>query len=192
MKKILAIMLALVMALSVAGCGKNNDETKPSDTQATVNAPNTALALLEAVWGNYTEEETFPGFGGDIDNGVDNAPGSYDLKHKEALGAALKIPADQLVYIAEAATLLHVNANTFTGGVVKLTEGADAAVFAGTVRDAIQNEQWICGFPEKLMIAELGDYIVIAFGHNDAVNPFQQHLIEAYSDASLTYEEAIG
>lgn len=193
MKKILAIVLALVMVMAMAGCNNNGGETTAATTTSAVVAADTALELLEAVWGNYAESEKFAVIGGDFGNPVDNAPGSYDLKEAEGLSATLLIPADQLANVTEAATMVHMmNANTFTGGVVRLAAGADAATFAKAVRDAIQNNQWMCGFPEKLVVATLGDYIVIAYGLNDAMGPFQQHLVEAYADIDLTYNEVIG
>lgn len=192
MKKILAIVLALVMVMAMAGCNKDSGETTAATTEATVVAPNTALELMEAVWNNYLEEEKFAVIGGNIENAVDNAPGSFDMQYAENLAYTLLIPEDQLSNVAEAATMVHMmNANTFTGGVVRLKAGTDKAVFASAVRDAIQNNRWMCGFPEKLLVATLGDYIVIAYGLNDAMNPFQQHLCEAYMDVELTYNEAI-
>ena len=194
MKKILAIALALVMVMAMAGCNNNGGETTAATTtEPTIATPDTALDLMEGVWGNYAEEEKFAVIGGNIENPVDNAPGSYDMQYAENLTGTLLIPADQIANITEAATMVHMmNANTFTGGAVKLSADADAAAFATAVRDAIQNNQWMCGFPEKLVVANLGDYVVIAYGLNDAMGPFQQHLVEACPDITLTYDEAIG
>ena len=194
MKKILAIVLALVMVMAMAGCNNNGSETTTTAaTTAGIVTAESALALLEGAWGNYAEDEKFAVIGGDFGNPVDNAPGVYDLKEAEGLSATLLIPADQLANVTEAATMVHMmNANTFTGGAVRLAEGTDTAAFALAVRDAIQNNQWMCGFPEKLVVATLGDHIVIAYGLNDAMGPFQQHLVEAYPDITLTYDEVIG
>lgn len=196
MKKILAIALALVMVMAMAGCNNNNDggeTTAATTTEAAIATPNTALELMEAVWGNYAEDEKFACIGGDFSNPVDNAPGTYSLTEAEGLSASLLIPAESMSSVTEAATLIHMmNANTFTGGAVKLAEGADVQAFALAVRDTIQNNQWMCGFPEKLVVATLGDYVVIAYGLNDAMGPFQQHLVEAYADITLAYDETIG
>lgn len=195
MKKILATVLALVMVLAMAGCNneKNNETTAATTTVAATAQPETALAMLEAVWENYAEDEKFAVIGGNMENAVDNAPGNYDMQYAENLTYNLLIPADDLVSVKEAATMIHMmNANTFTGGVVRMAEGADAAAFAATMREAIQNNQWMCGFPETLYIATLGDYVVVAFGLNDAMNPFQTHVVEAYPDINVAYNEAIG
>ena len=89
--------------------------------------------------------------------------------------------------------MIHMmNANTFTCGAVRLVEGADVEAFANTMRDAIQNNQWMCGFPETLTIAVIdGEYVLIAFGVNDAMNPFMTHFAEAYAEAEILFNEAV-
>ena len=89
--------------------------------------------------------------------------------------------------------MIHMmNANTFTCGVFKLT-GTTAADFGAAMRDAVQNNQWMCGFPEKLLIQSCGDaYVLVAFGLNDAMTPFETHLKEAYPGFETLYSEAIG
>ena len=52
--------------------------------------------------------------------------------------------------------------------------------------------QWMCGFPEKLVIADMGgNYLLIAYGLNDAINPFEAKLAEAYAGANVICSEAI-
>ena len=95
--------------------------------------------------------------------------------------------------VADAATMIHMmNANTFTGAVLNLNEGVDKAAFAATAKDAVMNAQWMCGFPEKLIIADMGgQYLLMAYGINDAMGPFEAKLTEAYPTASVLYNEAI-
>jgi len=51
----------------------------------------------------------------------------------------------------------------------------------------------MCGFPEKMLIAVVGgEYVVVAYGLNDNVNPFETALTEAYPDTVVKYSEAIG
>ena len=81
-------------------------------------------------------------------------------------------------------------ANNFTSGVVHLAEGVDASAFAAAVHDAIKNNPWMCGFPEKELIAVVdGRYVLIAFGVNDAMNPFQTHFAEVYPNAQIVYND---
>lgn len=215
MKKIISLVLAGVMVLSLAACGGNgsdsttgasNETTAPiettvpvettapvSETQAPAASATGALAVLENIWNLYGEDEKFAVIGGNMESPVDGAPGNYDMAYAENLSYNLLVPAEELSSIDEAATMIHMmNANTFTCGAVHMAEGADATTFANAMRDAIQGNQWMCGFPETLMIAVVeGEYVVIAFGVNDAMNPFMTHFGEAYPEAEVLFNEAI-
>ena len=191
MKKILALLLAAVMVLSMAACGNNANTDETQATEATETAAS-ALEILETIWAKYGEDEKFAIIGGNMESAVDGAPGNYDMAYAENLTYNLLVPADQLASVDQAATMIHMmNANTFTGGVVHLAEGTDVAAFASAMRDAIQGNQWMCGFPETLVIATIGNYVLVAFGVNDAMNPFQTHFAEAYPNANVLFNEAI-
>ena len=194
MKKIISLVLVCVMMLSLAACGtKTPTETTPATTEAPAVTVESSLAVLESIWNLYGEDEKFAVIGGNMESPVDGAPGNYDMAYAENLTWNLLVPADQLANIDEAATMIHMmNANTFTCGVVHLTEGTDAAAFAQVMRDAIQGNMWMCGFPETLTVAVIGgEYVLIAFGVNDAMNPFMTHFNEAYADANILFNEAI-
>ena len=194
MKKIISLVLAGVMALSLAACGTEKPaETNAPETTAAPSTVESALAVLENIWANYGEDEKFAVIGGNMENPVDGAPGNYDMAYAENLTWNLLVPAEQLANVDEAATMIHMmNANTFTCGVVHLTEGTDAAAFAQVMRDAIQGNQWMCGFPETLTVAVIGgEYVLIAFGVNDAMNPFMTHFGEAFADANILFNEAV-
>ena len=219
-KKITALMLVLVMvAAMAAGCGQtdaNNDttvttaapaETTAATTEATTEAteemfeditiatqpaaePGTALAVLQDVWALFGENEKFFAFGGDGLNMVDNAPGAYT--DMEALTVQLLVPAEEQANITEIASLFHgMMVNNFTAGAFKLAEGVDAAAFAETMYNAAKNNQWMCGMPEKVMVAVVDDIVVLVFGLNDPVNAFQTHLASAYTNAEVKYSEPL-
>ena len=197
MKKIIAMLLALTMMATFAGC---NSTTAPETTEGTqpvetTTAPTTeavptvesALAVLEGVWALYGEDEKFFAMGGDWDNMVDGAPGK--ATNTDFFTGNLIVPADQTANITDAASLIHgMNANTFTGAAYAV---ADANAFATAMQTAIQGNQWICGFPEKLLIASVDGFVVVAFGVGDAMTPFQTHLTEAFPGAQILVDEAI-
>ena len=183
MKKILAFVLAMIMMLSFAACGSTATEEPSGETEVTVGS---ALEILETVWGKFGEDEKFFAMGGDYDNMVDNAPGA--VTNADYLAGVLLVPAG--TETLEAAGLVHgMNLNTFTAGAFKV---ADAAAFAETMHEAIASNQWMCGFPDKMVIATIGnEYVVAAFGVNDAINPFEAKFTEAYPAAEVVYSEAI-
>ncbi len=194
MKKLIALLLAMVMMLSLAACQPAGDNNEEEETEEKVEKTvENSLEVLEKIWAAYGEDEMFAVIGGNMENPVDGAPGNYDMEYAENLTYNLLVPADQLANVDEAATMIHMmNANTFTAGVVHLTEGTDAAAFAEVMQGAIQSNQWMCGFPDSLLIVVFdGEYVLIAYGVNDAMDPFQAHMEEVYPEAEILYDEAI-
>ena len=218
MKKLISLMLVLVMvAAMAAGCGKNDantdttgttaatTESTAATTEATTEAtemiedtvatqpaaePGTALAVLQDVWALFGEDERFFAFGGDGLNMVDGAPGAYT--DMEALTVQLLVPAEEQANITEIASLFHgMMVNNFTCGAFKLAEGVDAAAFAQTLYNAAKNNQWMCGMPEKVMVAVVDDIVVLVFGLNDVVGTFETKLAKAYTNADVKYSEAL-
>ena len=192
MKKIIALLLVAVMALGMAACGAAEEAgtTAAATTEAKVEAPASAVEVLENVWALYNEEtEKFFAMGGDFNAPVDGAPGNVDVTNTEFLQYNLLVPEAQWASVTEAASLIHgMNANTFTCGAYKV---ADVAAFAEAMKEAILNNQWMCGFPERLLVVNVGGVVVVAFGINDAMTPFQTHLAEAYAGAETLIDEPI-
>lgn len=192
MKKLIALLLALVMVCSLVACGNKNaaDPTEPS-TEPTVEVPGSALEILENVWALYGDNEKFPVMGGDANNMVDGAPGAFGYEDTEMLTYQLLVPADQAGNIDDAASLFHgMMLNNFTCGAFHVTGDADA--FAAAMVNAVKNNQWMCGMPETMLVSVVGgEYVVMAFGINDAMNPFIANLAEAYPDAVTVANESI-
>lgn len=189
MKKLLSALLALTMVLSMTACGGSKAE---ETTAPAVEAPASALEILETVWGKYTDEEKFPVVGGDMGNPVNDAPGSYSLAD-ENISYTLLLPENQLANVTEAASMIHMmNSNTFTCGVFRLAEGVSAADFGSAMKEAVMNNQWMCGFPDTLVVKNIADaYVLVAFGVNDAMDPFLAHFAESYPTATELVKEAI-
>ena len=187
MKKTISLTLALVLALSLAACGKNGNTDSSADVPADANT------LLTTVWDSYTDDEKFTASGGDYTTPVEDAPGAVDISDADNLNYMLTLPVEDASKIDGAAALSHMmNANTFTCGALRVKNGDDAAKLAEDLRDAIQNKQWMCGFPDKLVIATLGNYVVSVYGDEELVNTFRDKLQAAYSDAAIAYDEMIG
>lgn len=191
MKKFLTLLLAAAMTLSLAACGSKNDgNANGGDSQ-----PADALALLNTVWSSYADDDKFAVVGGDYDeaNMTEDAPGRFGVEDGDTLDSMLGFSAADADKLTDAASLSHMmNANTFTCGALRVKNGDDAAKLAEDLRDAIQNKQWMCGFPDKLVIATLGNYVVSVYGDEELVNTFRDKLQAAYSDAAIAYDEMIG
>ena len=189
MKKLIAMFLAALTALSLTACAAK------SDTQPDASEIPDALTILNTVWASYSEDEKFPAAGGDYSeaNMTDGQPGKVGLENASDVEYLLSIPASVVAMADDGASLFHMmNGNTFTCGALRVKNGDDAAKLAEDLRDAIQNKQWMCGFPDKLVIATLGNYVVSVYGDEELVNTFRDKLQAAYSDAAIAYDEMIG
>ena len=186
MKKTISLTLALVLALSLAACGKNGNTDSSADVPADANT------LLTTVWDSYTDDEKFPAAGGDYENPVEDAPGAVDISDADNLNYMLTLPVEDASKIDGAAALGHMmNANTFTCGAFHITSKDDVEAVANDLRDAIQSKQWMCGFPDKLVIFTYDQYVVSLYGDEELVNTFRDKFTAAYSDSVVAYDEAI-
>ena len=187
MKRTLSLMLALVMAVSLMACGKKDDGKNNAD------APADSLALLTKVWDSYTDDEKFPAAGGDYETSVDDAPGAFDPSNADNLNFLLTVPTEDASLIDDAASIMHMmNANTFTCGALRAANADEVEGLAQDMRDASQSKQWMCGFPDKLVIFTSGQYVVSVYGNESLVNTFRDKFVAAHSGASTVYDEAIG
>ena len=194
MKKLIALLLCLVMVLSLAACGdKKETTTDKGGDKTTVEVPASSLEILEKVWGEYAEDEKFPVMGGDFENIVDGAPGEFNIADTENLMYSLLVPEAEIEKIDGAASLIHaMMTNNFTCGVFHLKNASDAKGFAEAMGEAVQNNRWMCGMPESLLVAVIGgEYVLMAYGIGDAMGPFETHLTAVYPDAELVCDEAI-
>ncbi len=213
MKKILALILALAMALTLVACGSNDNTNDNENNNANVenneNAENNEndapaeeetpaaeavdpLELLNTVWGTYADEEKFAIAGGDYDNMTMDTPGAFTHENAEYLDSLLGVPADIVANIASAASFMHMmNQNTFTCGAFLLADGADAAAFAEALKTNILNRQWMCGFPDTLIIINVDGTMVSAFGNAELIENFKNKVTASYAGAVLVAEESL-
>lgn len=193
MRKLLAIFLAVALTLSFAACAaaENGEASSGGEQQTEVKD---SLELLNSVWALYQEEDKFSAVGGDMseENMKTDAPGVFGLEDTAALDATLGFPAASAGQIDGAASLMHMmNANTFTCGAYHVKSGDQTGELAKEVQENILKRQWMCGFPDKLVIATVGDYIVSCFGEESVIDTFQSKLKEAYPSAEIVCDEPI-
>lgn len=214
MKKTLTLLLAFcLIATCLAGCRMSGTEdttpTQPTEESTTPNtepseaptddatpqgsASTQSAKILSNIWGTYAENERFAVYGGAVENSVSDGPGDLDMKNTEEITTRYLVPQEHLATIREGASLVHLmNNNIFTCVVFQLADEANEKTIAKALRDNIQGNQWICGQPDKLLIASLeGDHLLMAFGSKDAMETFRGKLMGVYADADILYEENI-
>ena len=190
MKKILALLLAAVMVLSLAACtdkGSEGGATPPAGAQT--NQPKSALEILEKVWSKYSADEKFPATGGSEKHMKEDMPGKFDVSDAEALDFELGFPKANASEIDDAASLMHMlNQNNFSCGVYHVKDSGNVETLAGKIKENILARQWLCGFPEKLVILTVGDYIVSVFGAGELTDTFIAKLSAEYSSAKQLFD----
>ena len=188
-KRILCAVLAVVMVVALAACG-----TAPKDdaNKVTIESP---VALLDGVWGTFAEEEKFPVMGGNnYETPVDDAAGEFNISDVEAATATLHITEDSLKLVDKVGTITHaMNANTFSAAAYHLADAANAETLVNSLKDSIKSTQWMCGFPDTLIIYTVADeYVVAAFGNAEAIESFKTKLATVYGEsATLNVEESL-
>lgn len=166
------------------------EESEPEEENSGISDP---VTLLNSVYALFGEDEKFPATGGDFSSGeLIEGAGSFSLADPDMLDNVTGFPAAEIASIDSAATLTHMmNQNTFTAGAFHVVSGTDMAALSEAIRANIQNRMWCCGFPEKLIVATVDDYVISAFGKEFAISAFTTHLTEAFPSAVIVIEEAI-
>lgn len=192
MKKLLAMLLAALCLLGLTACAAKGEAAGTEESAQPKIAD--ALTLLNTVWESYGEDEKFPASGGDYneENMTTDAPGKVGLEDAESIEYLLSVPADVLAQFDDAASLIHMmNTNTFTCGAFHMTDETQAETIAASMREYLMNKQWMCGFPEKMVIVSVGGYLVECFGAEDLVTTFSEKLLAAYPEATVLNDEPI-
>lgn len=202
MKKLLAIVLAALLLLSLAACaakGETPDATDGTTAPDVTDAPNVTesidpLELLTTVWNAYPEDERFAAVGGDIgsENTKENEPGVFSVADISEVDRNLGYPSARGDCLEAAASLIHMlNTNTFTAGAYQIKSGTDMDALAKDLVENIKSRQWICGFPDRLLVAYVGNCLIGVFGADDLVQTFETQLSAAYSNVVIVSTDPI-
>lgn len=187
MKKLVAVMLMLTLTMGLTACGgeKVSDTTK-DDTEG-----KTAVDIFTDVWAAYGEDEKFAISGGDYENMISDAPGTVDVSNAEALNVLLGFPTESAELVDDGASMMHMmNQNSFTASIYHLTDAENVQTLADALKETIMDRQWMCGFPDDLVIYSVGEeYVAAAFGLEENIDSFQSHLEETYESSVLLYDE---
>ena len=202
MKKLVVLLLMITLGIGCVACSKKN----PTDTQNTsgvnseMNQPTEqdtqkpatpsvqvtdSLEILTKVWNSYGEEEKFYAAGGHPDAYVEGKPASYNLSKAEDLERTFCIPQESIQLVDDAATLQHsMNINNFSAAAYHLKSASDMQKVVDSIKDMTLNNQWLCGFPEKLIVVSVGDeYLVSAYGNGELITNFENKLSAVYGNA---------
>lgn len=191
MKKLAVLLLAGVMTLGLVACGTKNADLESGSKVEIADA----TELLTKTWEAVPEDKKFAVVGGDAENMVEEKAGKFNLEKAEELGLenTMCYPLDAVEYVDDAASLIHgMISNGFTAGAYHVTDAANVQNVVDAIKERTMNNRWMCGFPEKLIIVTVDDYVISAFGYLDNIDAFSEALTSVYGDAAVVVvEEAI-
>ena len=184
-KRIILAVIAAVLVVALAACATNDKNKAEIES---------SVALLNSVWDTFAEEEKFPVNNGDFNNRVENEAGAINISDAENANALYHINEDALALVDEAGAMIHaMNGNTFTAAAYHVADAKNTETLVNSLKDSIKSTQWMCGFPDTLIIYTVNDdYIVAAFGNAEAIENFKTKLATVYGEsATLNVEEAL-
>ena len=186
MKKIAMVLLVAMLGMCLAACGGKGNNAGITEVA-------NATEILTTVWGTYEEDEMFPAGGGDSENMSMEGPAKFDVSKAEELDFMLNFPGAMADKIDDAASMMHMmNANTFTAGAYHVTAASDVTEVTNAIKDKVMNNHWMCGFPETLIIVQVGDsYLVSAYGNGELIENFKTKLVNTYANAEVVVEESL-
>ncbi len=214
MKKRIAVVLLAVMTLTMVACGTKDENVESStglveiessviveeessvagseEASDAVVVESAAADMLNTIWASYAEEDKFAIAGGDYSNMSYEGPAACDPTNSADLDTLFGFPAAHIDNIDDAASMMHaMNQNTFTAAVYHVTDAANVQALADDMKANILARQWMCGFPETLLIVSVDDYVIAAFGNGDMINTFNTKIAESYENAAVLHEAPI-
>lgn len=212
-KKHLVLLCLGVMLLSVASCGKNqNEDTQNSQTQSQQQTENTseteaetevrieiadANDILTKVWDTYEMEDSdgniyndkFAVMGGHFETAVMDKPAKYDLTKTSDLELMYCVPQTAIAQIDDAATMVHLmRTSTFTVGAYHVTDVANVKAVVDGIKQQMVGNQWLGGFPDEYSIMVVDEqYVVAMLGESQIVENFEATLITIYGKQAAVW-----
>ena len=154
MKKMISMLLALVMVLSLAACGANNEPA----TEAAKHVEGTMEELLNKVIEIQPVE--FMGGSMTLDLTDTSEDGLWMVKNYTGL--------DNADSVTEAAFYEPMMGSIpYSMVMVRTAEGADVAAVAEGVKSGIDQRKWICVEADDLQVVSYGDVVMLIMVGSD-------------------------
>ena len=159
MKKLIAMLLALVMVLSLAACGANN---APAATEAPTEAAKHVDGTMEELLYKVIEIQPveFMGMAMTLDLTDTSEDGLWMLNSNTGLENADSI--------TDAATFGPMMGSiAYCMSMVRVQEGADVAAVAEGMKNGIDPRKWICVEADDLQVVSFGDVVMLIMVASD-------------------------
>ena len=159
MKKMISLLLALVMALSLAACGANN---APAATEAPTEAAKHVDGTMEELVNKIIEIQPVEFMGGTmpVDLTDTSEDGLWAIQYFTGLSGAEQL-TDASVFEPMMGSL------PFSMVLVRAAEGADVAAVAEGMKTGIDQRKWICVEADDLQVVSYGDVVMLIMVGSD-------------------------
>ena len=152
--------------------------------------------LMDAYNANATEDTMLYVCGGNpynFETTNPEGPAKFVALEDGDYDANLGYPTADISKQDDAASMFNMmNINVFNCYAVHFTNSADVDAMATAIKDNILARQWVCGAPEKLVIAKMpGDYLVVVWGaveFGGVVDPFTASFATSVEGSSIVVE----
>ena len=172
MKKLISMLLALVMVLSLAACGGNNTPATEAPTEApAVKVEGTMEELLNKVIELKPVE--FMGMAMALDLTDTSEDGLWMVKNYTGL--------DNADSITEAAFYEPMMGSIpYSMVMVRTAEGADVKAVAEGMKNGIDQRKWICVEADDLQVVSYGDVVMLIMVGSDT-GMTSQSFVDAFA-----------
>ena len=154
-KKIICLLLAVVVTLSMAACGKKTEETEAPALKVE--------GTMEELLNKTIEQRPVEFMGGviPVDLTDTSEDGLWVLKNYTGLDSAESI--------TEAAAFEPMMGSlAFSMALVRTAEGADSKAVAEAMKSGIDTRKWICVEADDLKVAGFGDVVMLIMVNSDS------------------------
>ena len=152
MKKIFAMLLAVVMMFSLVACGGKTAEPTTAPTDATVKVEGTMEELLNKVVEINPVE--FMGGTMPIDLTDTSEDGLWNIKYNTGLDSAEGL-TDAAVFGPMMGSI------AFSMVMVRTAEGTDVKTIAEGMKNGIDPRKWICVEADDVQVVSFGDVVML-------------------------------
>ena len=162
MKKCIALMLCLVMALSLAACKSSNTETPSQNTSDKSWGNKTALEILQIV-----ADKADTQIMAEITDGAEYYQNALTLGELEFKEIALYMPM--------------ISSQRFEVAVIRVKDGTYVANYVADLENRAANAQWICASPpDYVKVVAVGDCVLYMAINSEFAN--EQAMVEAFQN----------
>lgn len=154
MKKILCLVIAFAMALSLAACGGNTEPEAPA-----FELTGTLEEIVDSIYANETATDEIASL----------ATNEVTLTDVDGLTYNLGVTSAEAIERAVVSEPM-MSSIAYSLALVKAKEGADIEALKNEILEGVNYRKWFCVAAEKIAVANCGDIIMMVMSSEENVD----------------------